>query len=102
MGDALPHALGGLPDGAPKPPTESYKYPNVYDTPTPRSNAPLDDQGQLNRQNDLQKLREQQQKLTADPELPPPQASGPPASPPAKKKPAAPKTGQATGAKTNP
>ncbi|MCW5691369.1 MAG: hypothetical protein KIT48_03315 [Pseudolabrys sp.] len=99
MGDALPHALGGLPDGAPKPPAKDYKYPNVYDTPTPRANAPLDDQGQLDLQKDLQNLRDQQGKLSADPELPPPQA---PAAAPAKKKPAAPKTGQATGAKTNP
>ena len=104
MGDALPHALGGLPEGAPKPPAQDYKYPNVYDTPERRPKAPLDDQGQLNLQKDLQKLRDQQGKLSADPELPPPQASGPPASlsPPAKKKPAAPKNGQATVAKTNP
>lgn len=102
MGDALPHALGGLPENAPKPPAQDYKYPNVYDTPARRPDAPLDDQGQLDLQKNLQKLREQQEKLSADPELPPPQATGPASSLPAKKKPAAPKTGQATGAKTNP
>ena len=100
MGDVLPHALGGLPEGAPKPPAKDYSYPNVYDRPPARPDAPLDDQGQLDLQKDLQKLRESQEKLSADPELPPPDASTPPK--PAKKKPAAPKTGQATGAKTNP
>ena len=99
MGDFVPHALGGLPDEAPKPPAKDFKYPNVYDTPARRPDAPLDDQGQLKLQKDLQKLRDEQGKLSADPGLPPPQA---PAEAPAKKKPAAPKTGQATGAKANP
>ena len=98
MGDTLPHALGGLPEGAPKPPPKDYSYPNVYDRPPARPDAPLDDQQQLNLQTDLQKLRDSHEKLNADPELPPPDA----AAAPAKKKPAAPKTGQATGAKTNP
>lgn len=103
MGDALPHALGGLPEGAPKPPADSYRYPNVYDKPPARPDAPLDDQQQLNLQKDLQKLRDSHEKLNADPELPPPSAApSPSAAAPVKKKPAAPKTGQATGAKTNP
>ncbi len=103
MGDALPHALGGLPEGAPKPPPKDFSYPNVYDKPAARPDAPLDDQGQLDLQKDLQKLRNSHEKLSADPELPPPTAApSPPAAAPVKKKPAAPKTGQATGAKTNP
>lgn len=100
MGDVLPHALGGLPEGAPKPPPKDYSYPNVYDKPPARPDAPLDDQQQLNLQKDLQKLRDSHEKLNADPELPPPDAATPPK--PAKKKPAASKAGQATGAKTNP
>ncbi|MBS0246651.1 MAG: hypothetical protein JSR61_08510 [Proteobacteria bacterium] len=99
MGDVLPQALGGLPDGAPKPPTQSYKYPNVYGTQPERPDAPLDDQQQLNLQKDLQKLRDQHQTLSADPTLPPPEATTPA---PAKKKAAAPKTGQGSGAKANP
>lgn len=101
MGDALPHALGGLPDGAPKPPTQSYSYPNVYGKPAARPDAPLDDQQQLNMQKDLQKLRDEHEKLSADPTLPPPDVPTP-APAPVKKKPAAPKAGQASGAKTNP
>lgn len=72
MGDVLPHALGGLPEGAPKPPPKDYSYPNVYDKPPARPDAPLDDQQQLNLQKDLQKLRDSHEKLNADPELPPP------------------------------
>ncbi len=96
MGDQLPHAMGGLPEGAPARPDKPYAYPGVYDTPAPRSTKPLDDAEQLRLQWELQGLRERQEKAAADPDAPPP------APKPAKKNAKAPKSGQATGARTNP
>lgn len=98
MGDQLPHALGGLPQGSPSRPTTSYQYPAVHDMPNDRSSKPLDDAGQLRLQKDLQNLRDQQEKAAADPD------AAPPAKPqkPAKKNAASPKTGLTTGAKANP
>lgn len=97
MGDQLPHALGGLPEGAPARPTTPYQYPAVHDIPTSRPAKPLDDTGQLKFQKEMEALRDRQEKLTADPDAPPPKAATP-----AKKNAAAPKPGQASGAKTNP
>jgi hypothetical protein len=96
LGDQLPHALGGLPEGAPARPAKPHEYPAVHDMPATRSAKPLDDVGQLQLQRDLQNLRDRQEKAAADPD------AQPAASAPGKKKAASPKTGQATGAKTNP
>lgn len=95
MGDQLPHSMGGLPQGAPARPDKPHAYPGVYDTPAPRSTKPLDDTEQLRLQQDLQNLRDHQEKTAADPDAPPPATPG-------KKKGPSPKTGQATGAKANP
>lgn len=96
MGDQLPHAMGGLPEGAPARPDKPYGYPDVYDTPAPRSTKPLDDFEQLRLQRELQGLRDRQEEVAADPDAPPPTQK------PAKKNAKAPKSGQATGARTNP
>lgn len=97
MGDRLPHALGGLPDGAPARPEKPGSYPGVYDTPAPRGTQPLDDSEQIRLQRELQGLRDRHEEVAADPDAPPPQTQKP-----AKKNAKPPKTGQATGAKTNP
>lgn len=97
MGDQLPHSMGGLPQGAPARPDKPYAYPGVYDTPAPRDTKPLDDFEQLRLQRELQGLRDNQEEVAADPDVPPPQTQKP-----AKKNAKAPKSGQATGAKTNP
>lgn len=96
MGDQLPHAMGGLPEGAPARPEKPYSYPGVYDTPAARNIKPLGDAEQLRLQRELQGLRDRHEKAAADPDAPPP------AQKPAKKNAASPKSGQATGAKTNP
>lgn len=99
MGDQLPHSMGGLPQAAPTRPDKPYSYPGVYDTPAARSTKPLDDAEQLRLQQDLQNLRDQQEKAAAAPDAP---ATPPQTQKPAKKDAKAPKSGQATGAKTNP
>lgn len=99
MGDQLPHSMGGLPEGAPARPEKPRSYPGVYDTPAPRGTQPLDDADQLRLQRDLQNLRDQQEKTAADPDAP---AAPSQTQKPAKKNATAPKSGQATGAKTNP
>lgn len=95
MGDQLPHSMGGLPQGAPARPDKPYAYPGVYDTPAPRSTKPLDDSEQLRLQRELQGLRDRQGAVAADPDAPQAQK-------PAKKNATAPKSGQASGTKTNP
>lgn len=97
MGDQLPHAMGGLPQGAPARPEKPYAYPQVYDTPAPRSAKPLDDVDQLRLQRELQGVRDRQEKTAADPDQ-----AAPPAQKPAKKTTSGSKSGLATGAKTNP
>ncbi|RDV05594.1 hypothetical protein DXH78_14045 [Undibacter mobilis] len=97
MGDQLPHAMGGLPQSAPARPDKPYAYPGVYDTPAARSTKPLDDTEQLRLQRELQGVRDRQEKVTADPDAPPPADQKP-----TKKNATGPKSGQATGAKTNP
>ena len=96
IGDRLPHAVGGLPESAPARPEKPYSYPGVYDTPAPRTTKPLDDSEQLRLQWELQGLRDRQEKAAADPDAPQSVEK------PAKKNAASPKSGQATGAKTNP
>ncbi|MFA6266181.1 MAG: hypothetical protein WC670_10785 [Pseudolabrys sp.] len=97
IGEKLPEALGGLPEGAPAQPTTPYQYPAVHDMPPARPTTPLDDAGQLQLQKELQGLRDQRESIAADPDAPP---AKPPV--PVKKKPAGAKSGQASGAKTNP
>lgn len=101
MGDQLPHGLGGLPETSPARPTKPYDYPAVHDMPAERNTQSLDDAEQIRLQRELQNLRDSQEKAAADPDAPPPKT--PPKAPTSgKKKAASPKTGQATGAKTNP
>ena len=97
MGDVLPHAMGGLPESAPQRPAKPYEYPPVHDTPADRAAQPLDDNEQLKLQRELQNLRDDQERAAADPDAKPL-----PPSKPSKKTTAAPKPGQASGAKTNP
>ncbi len=97
VGDQLPQSMGGLPQGAPARPDKPRAFPGVYDTPAPRSTKPLDDSDQLWLQRELQGVRDRQEQVTADPDAPPPEAQKP-----GKKNANSPKSGQATGAKTNP
>jgi hypothetical protein len=41
--DAIPTAVGGMPEGVPARPAEPPPYPAVYDGPTGRSRATLSD-----------------------------------------------------------
>ena len=43
VGDHLPNAVGGLPDGTPQRPTTSMPYPAVHDMPPPRATTVLTD-----------------------------------------------------------
>jgi hypothetical protein len=96
MLDKLPPALGGEPAGLPARPQTDYKFPAVHDMPPARSAAPLSDSEQVRLEKELMQARDRQEALAAD--APPPAT----AAPAVKKKPAAAKSGQTSGAKTNP
>lgn len=93
MIDRLPEGVGGLPAGAPARPAAPYQFPAVHDMPAPRSAKPLSEEEQFRLEKELQATRDRQEGR---------EAQGPKAAETAKKKPPAPKTGQNTGAKTNP
>jgi hypothetical protein len=98
MLDQLPPALGGEPASLPPRPKTGYQYPAVHDMPPARANAPLSDGEQITLEKELQAARDRQEALAAS------DAPGAPVAPApvAKKKPAPAKTGQTSGAKTNP
>ena len=41
LGDRLPNAMGGLPEGAPARAGSEYAYPAVHDMPPPRATEPM-------------------------------------------------------------
>lgn len=89
--DRLPEGLGGLPAGVPSRPVAPYQYPAVHDMPATRSAKPLSEEEQVRLEKELQATRDRQVGRES-----------PKAAEAAKKKPPAAKTGQNTGAKTNP
>jgi hypothetical protein len=53
IGDHLPTAAGGLPEGAPTRPSTPSAYPAVHDMPPPRSQSVLTDAEQQKLEDDL-------------------------------------------------
>ena len=53
VGDHMPTALGGLPEGAPQRATKPYAYPAVHDMPPPRGSTVLTDAEQKKLEDDL-------------------------------------------------
>jgi hypothetical protein len=53
IGDQLPTAVGGLPEGAPKRPATPAAYPAVHDVPPPRATSVLSEQEQQKLEDDL-------------------------------------------------
>lgn len=94
--DRVPEAMGGLPAGTPARPTATYQYPAVHDMPPPRDTKPLSEEDQVKLEKDLQSIRDGQESRQGQGQ------TGSADAKEAKKKPAASKTGQNTGAKTNP
>jgi len=94
MLEQLPPALGGEPAGLPAKPRTGYQYPAVHDMPPDRASVPLDGNEQEKLEKELQAARDKQEAAYG--------AAPDAAAPPAKKKPATAKSGQTSGAKTNP
>jgi len=63
IGEHIPAAAGGLPEGAPQRPATPAPYPAVHDTPPPRSSSVLTDEEQKKLEDDLVAAR----KRTANP-----------------------------------
>lgn len=61
--DAVPSQIGGLPAGTPERPATPYNYPAVHDMPPPRGTDPLTDEQQYQLHQELQKVRDRQEKL---------------------------------------
>ena len=53
VGDHMPTALGGLPEGAPQRATKPSAYPAVHDMPPPRGSTVLTDAEQKKLEDDL-------------------------------------------------
>ena len=53
IGDHMPNALGGLPEGAPQRPTKPSAFPAVHDMPPPRGSTVLTDAEQKKLEDDL-------------------------------------------------
>lgn len=90
--DRVPESLGGLPAGAPARPAAPYQYPAVHDMPPARTTRPMTEEELDKAQKELRAVRDRQEGREAAERG---AAAG-------KKPPPAPKTGQNTGAKTNP
>ena len=58
IGDYAPTAIGGLPEGTPKRPTQSSAYPAVHDMPPPRATQVLTDAERNKLEGDLVAARE--------------------------------------------
>ena len=91
MLDQLPASLGGEPASLPPKPKTGYQYPAVHDMPPARATAPMSDTEQERLEKELQTARDRQEGLY-----------GPAPVPAPKKKPVASKSGQTSGATTNP
>jgi hypothetical protein len=107
LGDTLPNAMGGLPEGAPARPNTTRQFPAVHDMPAQRPTTPMNAEDQLKLEKDLEAARAKQEAIAAQPDP----GTQPPSPPPpvkkaaaAKKQPAASASSDAktSGAKTNP
>jgi hypothetical protein len=58
MGDQLPTAAGGLPEGAPQRPAAPTDYPAVHDLPPPRTDTMLSAEEQKKLEQDLAAARD--------------------------------------------
>jgi hypothetical protein len=58
VGDHMPTAAGGLPDGAPQRQARPHAYPAVHDMPPARDSTVLSDEEQTRLEADLAKARE--------------------------------------------
>jgi hypothetical protein len=94
LGEQLPQSLGGLPAGTPPPPATPYQYPAVHDMPPPRATEPMSEEQQYRLEKELNALRDRQEGQEAKDKKAAKKA--------VKKKPAARRSGQNTGAKSNP
>ena len=94
MLDQLPPALGGEPASLPPRPKTGYQFPAVHDMPPARASAPLSDNELVRLEKELSAARDRQDALYG--------ASADEPGAAAKKKPPASKSGQTSGAKTNP
>jgi hypothetical protein len=65
LGESLPESLGGLPAGTPPPPKVPYQFPPVHERPPPRATQPLTDEQQWKLEQDLNALRNRQEKREA-------------------------------------
>lgn len=92
MIDRLPDSVG-LPQGAPARPATPYHYPAVHDMPPPRATKPMSEEEQVKLEKELQAVRDRQEGRGE---------AAKKTTPAAKKKPSGTKSGQNTGAKTNP
>jgi hypothetical protein len=92
--EQLPQSLGGLPAGTPSPPATPYQYPAVHDMPPPRATEPMSEEQQYRLEKELNALRDRQEGQEAKDKKAAKKA--------VKKKPAARRSGQNTGAKSNP
>jgi len=60
VGNELPTAMGGLPQGAPQPPQEPPAYPAVHDMPPPRNSKVLTDEEKKKVEAELAVMRAEQ------------------------------------------
>ena len=103
VGDTLPQSLGGLPADTPPPPKAPYQYPAVHDMPPPRATDPLSEKQQWQLEQDLNALRDRQEKReAADKGATPAKKAKKKTGKKARKKPMALHGGESTGAKSNP
>jgi hypothetical protein len=56
--DAMPTAVGGLPEGTPERPATPQQYPAVHDMPPPRNDIPLNEAEKKKLKDDLTASRE--------------------------------------------
>jgi hypothetical protein len=65
MGDYVPAAAGGLPEGAPERPATPYAYPDVHDMPPQRQGAVLTSAEQKQLEDDLAAARKRAEAAAA-------------------------------------
>jgi hypothetical protein len=65
MGDYMPTAAGGLPEGTPERPTTPGAYPAVHDMPPARESAVLTSAEQKQLEDDLAAARKRAETATA-------------------------------------
>jgi hypothetical protein len=67
IGDQIPTAIGGLPEGAPQRPANPPAYPAVHDMPPARDSTVLSEQDQKKLEADLAAARERASGKSAKP-----------------------------------